>query len=78
MSRRDLLEQEPESPKEALTEEMARVREEVLPAYEEIGPAGMFAETMMRRALAKADRALAADDAGAMLECWRELVVFDT
>lgn len=47
---------------EALPEEMARVRDEIIPAYIEIGPVGIFALTMMRADLDRAAKALAEGD----------------
>lgn len=41
---------------DALPEEIRRVRDEVLPAYLAIGPAGLFAATMIRRDLDIAKR----------------------
>ena len=52
---------------EALPREMARVRDEVLPAYVAIGPAGSFAAAMMRADLDRAARALSEGDAVAMI-----------
>ena len=52
---------------DALPREMARVRDEVLPVYRDIGPSGMFAATMMRRDLDLAAKALAEGDVVAML-----------
>lgn len=52
---------------EALPREMARVRDDVMPAYESIGPSGAFALALMRHNLDAAAKALADGDAGAML-----------
>jgi biopolymer transport protein ExbB len=45
-----------------LPREMARIRDEVMPAYVAIGPAGAFALTMMRHHLDAAARAMAEGD----------------
>lgn len=64
---------EPESLGTALPAEMARVRDEVLPAYLEVGPAGTFAVMMIRRDLDDATRALAEGDVVAMLRAYQKL-----
>ena len=51
---------------DALPKEMARVRDEVMPPYQEIGPAGAFALAFMRRDLDLAATAMAAGDVAAM------------
>lgn len=58
---------------EALPREMARVRDEVIPAYVEIGPAGAFAVAWMREALDGAARAMAAGDLPAMIRAYEDL-----
>ena len=58
---------------EALPREMARVRDEVMPAYVEIGPAGAFALAMMRQNLDEAARALAEGDVVAMVRVYQSL-----
>ena len=57
----------------ALPAEMARVRDEVMPSYVEIGPAGTFALTWMRKALDDATKALAEGDVVAMLDAYERL-----
>lgn len=52
---------------DALPREMARVRDEVLPAYLEIGPAGAFAAAGMRADLDAAAKAMAEGDTIAMI-----------
>jgi hypothetical protein len=59
-----------------LPRQMARVREEVMPAYLEIGPIGIFALTMMRHALDMAAKALAEGDVVAMIRVHEELKGF--
>ena len=56
-----------------LPKEMARVRDEVIPAYLEIGQAGLFAVTWMRRALDDAATAMAEGDVAAMVAAYEEL-----
>ena len=52
---------------DALPREMARVRDKVMPAYHDVGPAGGFALAFMRRDLDLAAKALAEGDVVAML-----------
>jgi hypothetical protein len=58
---------------DALPAEMARVRDEVMPAYIECGPGGAFALAMMRRDLDEAARALAEGDVVAMIRVYESL-----
>jgi hypothetical protein len=62
---------------DALPREMARVRDELMPAYREIGPGGFFALTLMKRALDGATQALAEGDVVAMLHWYKELKDFE-
>ena len=62
----------------ALPAEMARVRDDVLPAYLEIGNAGAFAVAQMRQDLDKATKALAEGDVVAMMRCYQALGCYDT
>jgi len=55
---------------------MARVRENVLPYYDEI-PTGHFAATMMRRDLDEAARALAEGDVVAMIRSYKTLKEYE-
>lgn len=57
----------------ALPAEMARVRDEVLPAYLEIGQAGSFAVAMIQMHLDKAAAAMATGDVIAMLSAYQAL-----
>ena len=56
---------------DALPREMARVRDEVLPCYLEIGQSGTFAVAMIRRDLDAAARAMAEGDLCAMIRADR-------
>lgn len=56
-----------------LPRQMKRVREELIPAYEDIGPAGMFALAFLQSDLAAAERALAEQDIVAMIAACRKL-----
>lgn len=58
---------------DALPREMARVRDEVMPAYAEIGPPGQFALAMMRASLDQAAKAMAEGDVVAMLRAYNDL-----
>jgi hypothetical protein len=57
----------------ALPAEMARVRDEVLPAYLEIGQAGALAATMIRADLDVAAAALASGDVVQMVRVYQRL-----
>jgi hypothetical protein len=60
-----------------LPAEITRVRDEVLPAYLEIGQAGAFAASMMRRELDLAVKALAEGDIAAMITAFHSLKGFE-
>jgi hypothetical protein len=60
-----------ESLAEALPKEQQRVRD-LLPLYDAI-PTGIFAATLMRQALTRAEQASASGDVVAMLRCYEEL-----
>lgn len=62
---------------DALPAEMARVRDEVMPAYLEIGPAGQFALMFMRQALDEAAKAMAEGDVIAMVRAYQTLKDFE-
>ena len=51
-----------ENLQEALVRELARMRDDVIPAYQSIGPAGSFALHMIRIDIKTAEDALAAGD----------------
>lgn len=57
----------------ALPKVMAHVRDEILPLYLEIGPAGMLAATLMRRDLDAAAKALAEGDVVEMIRVYQSL-----
>lgn len=59
-----------------LPREMARVRDEVIPAYAAIGSATTFALVLMRHDLDKAAKALAEGDVVAMIACHEALKGF--
>lgn len=63
---------------DALPQEMARVRDEVIPAYLEIGPSGIFALTMMRADLDRAAKALAEGDTVEMIRVYESLKGYTT
>ena len=60
---------------EALPAQQKRVRE-LLPLYDAI-PTGIFAATLMRRALSEAERAAASGDVVAMIRSYKELEGFN-
>ena len=61
---------------DALPREIARVRDEVLPAYIEIGPAGQFAVAMMRADLDRASHAMIAGDLVEMIRVHQQLKTY--
>ncbi len=63
---------------DALPKMMAHVRDEVMPAYLAIGPAGAIALAMMRRDLDLAQKALAEGDVVAMLRAYQALKEYET
>ena len=63
---------------DALPREVARVRDEVLPAYLEIGPAGQFAAAMMRRDLDAASKAMIEGDTVEMIRVYESLKGYST
>ena len=58
---------------DALPREMARVRDVLMPAYIEIGPAGKFALAMMRADLDIAAKAMAEGDLPVMMSAYQSL-----
>lgn len=62
---------------EALPKEIARVRDQIMPAYIEIGPPGQFALAMMRAALDAASKAMIEGDTVAMIAAYQELKGFE-
>lgn len=63
---------------DALPREMARVRDEVMPAYQEIGFGGQLALTLMRASLDAAAKAMAEGDVAAMIAAYEDLKGYDT
>lgn len=63
---------------EELPKEMARVRNEIMPAYIEIGPAGAIALAMMRADLDAAAKAMIEGDTIAMLRLYHSLKGYST
>jgi hypothetical protein len=58
---------------DALPREMARVRDELIPAYQSIGSAGLFGLAMLRASLDDAAKAMASGDVSAMVRAYRVL-----
>ena len=58
---------------EELPKEMTRVRDVVLPAYLEIGTAGMFGVIMIRQSLDKAQKAMVEGDVVEMIRSLEDL-----
>lgn len=63
---------------DALPREIARVRDKVLPAYLEIGPAGAFAASLMRADLDRASKAMIEGDIVAMVQVYESLKGYST
>lgn len=61
-----------------LPKEMARVRDEVMPAYKAIGNAGAFALHMMRASLDNAAKVMAEGDTIGMLRALEDLRGYHT
>jgi hypothetical protein len=61
---------------DALPREMARVRDEVMPAYLAIGPSGTFALTLMRAELDRAAKAMVSGDVAEMVRSIQSLQQF--
>jgi hypothetical protein len=59
-----------------LPKEMARVRDELMPMYQSIGPAGGIALAMMRAELDRATKALAEGDLVTMIRSYEALKDF--
>lgn len=58
---------------DALPRETARVRDKLIPLYQECGPAGAFALAMVQSDLDKAARAMAEGDLPAMITAYQSL-----
>lgn len=58
---------------EELPKEMARVRDQLMPTYQQIGPSGTFALAMMRADLDRAARAMAEGDIAEMISAYQSL-----
>ena len=58
---------------EQLPKEMTRVRDEVMPAYIEIGAPGALALMMMRQSLDAAQKAMAEGDVIEMIRAYEDL-----
>lgn len=63
---------------DALPREMARVRDEVMPAYLAVGQAGLFALAMMRADLDAAAKAMMEGDVVAMIRVYQSLKGYTT
>ncbi len=61
---------------EDLPKQMARVRDELMPMYQSIGPAGGFALVLMRNALDQAAKAMAEGDVVKMMRAYETLKDF--
>lgn len=71
------MDDQPLSLGDALPKEMARVRDEVMPAYIAIGAPGSFALAMMRADLDRATTALAEGDIPMMIAAYESLKGYD-
>jgi len=70
--------EQPSSLADVLPKEMARVRDEVMPAYKAIGAAGSFALALMRKDLDLAAKALAEGDTVMMIKVYNSLKEYKT
>ena len=61
---------------EDLPKEMARVRDELMPIYQSIGPAGGFALAMMRDDLDRAAKAMIEGDVVEMIRAYESLKAY--
>lgn len=61
---------------EALPREMARIRDVVMPAYQEVGPAGGIALAMMRADLDAAAKAMIEGDLPGMIRAYKSLTEY--
>ena len=61
-----------------LPREIARVRDSVIPAYQEIGITGQFAIMMMRQSLDRASKAMISSDIVEMIAVYEELKGYST
>ena len=66
-----------ESLAEALPREIARVQE-LMPAYVEIGSAGLFALAMMKNSIAVAHKAMMEGDVVAMIRALKDLKEYES
>lgn len=69
--------EEPKTVGEALPWQMARIRDEVMPAYAELGAAGELALMLMKEDLDEAARAMAEGDVVAMIRIYQSLKEID-
>ncbi len=58
---------------EALPKEIKRVKEELIPEYEAIGNAGLFALQFMRQYVTSAEKAILDGDTVAMIQWYQKL-----
>ena len=58
---------------EELPKEIARVRDEVLPAYLSCGPGGLLAASLMRQDLDRASKAMIEGDVATMIKVYQAL-----
>jgi hypothetical protein len=58
---------------EGIQRQCNRVRDELLPAYESIGPAGKFGAAMLKLAVKNGEAAIASGDVVQMVAAYKEL-----
>lgn len=61
---------------EGIQQQCKRLRDELIPMYQECGPAGGFAIAMMRASITTAESAIANGDTIAMLKAYKDLEGF--
>ena len=62
---------------DALPAEMRRVREQIIPAYQSVDPAGGFAIAMAYASLAHAEQAMMDGDLVEMIAAYKDLKAFE-
>lgn len=58
---------------EGIQQQCNRVRDELIPMYEEIGPAGIFGKIMLQAAIREGEAAIASGDVVQMVAAYKSL-----
>lgn len=62
---------------EGIQRQQARLREEIIPAYQSLGPCGAIALYVMNTAMKRADEAIATGDTVGMIAAYKDLEGFE-